>query len=327
MNDMNSPVIHALIITAEGVANEHSKKTVPSSLSNKGGFVWIHLDARRAETRNWLTENGYSLDPLVVDALLAENTRPRMEEYEEGALVILRGVNMNDQADPEDMIALRMWCAPHCVITLQRRPLKAVKDLADKVHQNASVKNAGDLLVQLSGNLFLNMEPFVTTLGEELDDIEEELTHTANAEMRGTLRDLRTRAIIYRRYFAPQKDVMARMRSSDVKWLDVKHKRILQEHQDRLTRYIEDLDALRERAQIIKDELANALSDKLNRNLYVLSLVTAIFLPLSFMTGLLGINVGGMPGASAENAFWLVVGLCAGLGLIQIAILKLLKWL
>ncbi|MFT7528788.1 MAG: zinc transporter, partial [Arenicella sp.] len=82
-----------------------------------------------------------------------------------------------------------------------------------------------------------------------------------------------------------------------------------------------------ERSQIIKDDLVNALSDRLNRNLYVLSVITAIFLPLGFLTGLFGINIGGMPGVDNNMAFSIFsIGLIVVV-FIQIILFKLFKWL
>ena len=83
---------------------------------------------------------------------------------------------------------------------------------------------------------------------------------------------------------------------------------------------------IRERAQIVKDELVNALSDRLNRNMYVLSVIASIFLPLGFFTGLLGINVGGIPGAENSEAFYIFCGLLVVLVIAQIIIFKKLKW-
>jgi len=75
---------------------------------------------------------------------------------------------------------------------------------------------------------------------------------------------------------------------------------------------------VRGRAQIVKDELVTGLSDRLNKNMYMLSVVAAIFLPLGFLTGLLGINVGGIPGADNEAAFWIFMGILALIILIQV---------
>jgi len=91
-------------------------------------------------------------------------------------------------------------------------------------------------------------------------------------------------------------------------------------------RYIEELEAIRERAQIVKDELSNILTEKLNKNMYVLSIIGAIFLPLGFLTGLLGINVGGIPGANYENAFSIFLAILFIIVFIQVFIFKKYKW-
>jgi zinc transporter len=148
----------------------------------------------------------------------------------------------------------------------------------------------------------------------------------ADAKHRGQITAIRKQAIIYRRYIAPQRDVIAALRVSDMPWLGDLHKRRLQETLDRVIRYIEDIDTIRERAQIVKDELSNALSDKMNKNLYMLSVIAAVFLPLGFLTGLLGINVGGVPGVDNANAFWIFSALLGVVVAVQIALFKRWKW-
>ena len=131
---------------------------------------------------------------------------------------------------------------------------------------------------------------------------------------------------MYRRYIAPQRDVLAHLRISEQSWMDIVNKRKIQETMDHVIRYIEDLDTIRERAQIVKDELANVLSDRMNKNLYMLSVIAAIFLPLGFLTGLLGINLGGIPGAESQYAFFVFCGILTTVVAIQLLIFKKLKW-
>jgi zinc transporter len=73
--------------------------------------------------------------------------------------------------------------------------------------------------------------------------------------------------------------------------------------------------------------MASTISEQMNARMYVLSIVAAIFLPLGFFTGLMGINVGGMPGVEDGAAFWVVVGMCVGLMLILGVIFRWKKWL
>jgi len=84
---------------------------------------------------------------------------------------------------------------------------------------------------------------------------------------------------------------------------------------------------VRERAALAQEELQGLVSEQINERMYVLSLVAAIFLPLGFFTGLMGINVGGMPGVESSDAFWVVVALCVVVMLVLAVVFRYKKWL
>jgi zinc transporter len=305
------------------VTGEHS---LFESRLGDDGPVWTHLDADHPETRDWLGDTAQSIDNFTVDALLAEETRPRTVDLAGEVLVILRGVNLNEDAEPEDMISIRVLAGPNRIITAQKRQLKAVLDLKSSVSAGIGPKNAGDFIYMLIAGLSKRMEPVLAALDDSTDGIEERLLETADSRLREEIVEIRKRAIILRRYIAPQRDAIGQLRTLDLDWLGTGHKRHLLENLDRVTRYVEDLDAIRERAQIVKDEIANILADRLNRNTYILTLVAGIFLPLGFLTGLLGINVGGIPGADNPAAFWMF---CLFLALIVAGLILLfrrLRW-
>tara|TARA_R100000027_G_scaffold63770_1_gene56739 strand:+ start:16972 stop:17949 length:978 start_codon:yes stop_codon:yes gene_type:complete len=289
-------------------------------------LAWVHLDAGHEGTREWLQANVDYLDPIILDSLLAKETRPRSVEYDNGILLILRGVNLNENADPEDMISLRMWIDPHRIITMQRRNLMAVGDIQSKLKEGKGPRGAAEFLTAVSTRLIDRMEPVILDLNEQVDDIEEGILDEPDIQKRTELTDLRKTAIILRRYIMPQKEVVVSLRNSDQDWLDQASRRKFQEIQDRLVRYIEDLDLIRERSQIVKDELANMLADRLNKNMYVLSVIAAIFLPLGFLTGMFGINIGGMPGVDSPYAFVVFTGILVLIVVLQILLFKKMKW-
>lgn len=321
----SSCILHAHLIDGKGGAKPLMDQEICNELKNEN-LAWVHLDATHPDTRQWLQENLNYLDPLIINALLAEETRPRIMEMNDGLLMILRGMNFNDNADPEDMISVRVWVDPHRIITLRRRPLKAIMDIKDNLERDKGIKNTGHFIAQLTSRLFERMEPVMANLDERVDLIEAAILDDPDPKNREEIVSIRKKAIIFRRYIAPQKDVMSYLRLSDLPWISTQNKRYLQESLDRVTRYVEDLDAIRERAQIVKDELANILSDRLNKNLYILSIVSAVFLPLGFFTGLMGINIGGMPGVDNDQAFWIFSGILSVMVALQIIIFKKLKW-
>ncbi len=290
-------------------------------------LAWVHLDVNSPDTRVWLEREASYLDPVILDALLAFETRPRVTEYPEGFLVILRGVNLNEGEEEEDMVSIRMWIDQHRIISTRMRKLRAVENIAEKLIAGKGPKNSADFLTLLIDTLLKNMEPVIRELDDETDAIEESLLDEVDIKRRKAISDIRKRAILLRRYISPQREAIAFFKASDVPWMDTRHDRQITEHSDRMLRYIEDLDSIRERGQVIKDEIVNALSDRMNKNLYVLSLIAALFLPLGFLTGLLGINVGGMPGVDSAMAFWLVCGLCCVVFVLEYVLFRFLKWI
>ena len=170
------------------------------------------------------------------------------------------------------------------------------------------------------------MASVLSDLDEGLDSIEEQDEQTPAREQRKRLLELRRQAIRLRRYLSPQRDALARLSVERLAWLGERERLELREVLDRTTRYVEDLEAARERAALSQEELASALSEELNHRMYALSVVAGVFLPLSFLTGLLGINVAGIPGAETS---WAFAAVCASLVLVGVAELLLfrrLRW-
>tara|TARA_R100000005_G_scaffold95557_2_gene77554 strand:- start:50772 stop:51743 length:972 start_codon:yes stop_codon:yes gene_type:complete len=322
---MSGPILLAYDFDGEGGGKSVSDTIIARELKNDN-LAWVHLDGNHPDTKPWLDKEISYLDPFVVDALIAEETRPRVAEIGDGALLILRGVNLNENADPEDMVSIRLWIDKARIISVQRRNLKAVYDVEDRIRMGKGPRDAGEFINILLARLSDRMALVLTELDDETDDVEEKILDNPDTSLRERIIVIRKEAIMLRRYMAPQKDAIGQLRLAELSWLDGQHRRHLQENYDHLMRYVEDLDAIRERAQIIKDELANIIADKLNRNLYILSVIAAIFLPLGFLTGLLGINVGGIPGDQSPYAFAIFCGILSVLVILQILIFRKLKW-
>lgn len=322
--DANTPILYAHLVCEP----QHSLDDAAATQELKADRpAWVDLRADHSGTAAWLKNHVGYLQSVITNALLADETRPRCEVIDDGVLLILRGVNMSEGADPEDMVAVRLWVDPHRIITLHRRDVRAIKKLDASYQNQRGPKTSGAFISEIINHLLDVMEPVMGEIEDSVDDLEEAMMEEPKSALRHELSMIRRRALMIKRYISPQREAIAKLKSSNIAWLSATDRMQLQEHYDRLTRYLEHLDAIRERCQIIQDELATILADKLNRNSYVLTLVAAIFLPLGFLTGLLGINVGGMPGVESGDAFWAVCAICGILLLVEYAIFKKLRWL
>ena len=273
--------------------------------------LWIHLDYAHPEAERWLLEDS-GLEATVAQALLAEETRPRSLSVQGGLLVILRGANFNSGAEPEDMLAIRVWLAGNRIITSRHRPLKTIDAIKDAVLAGEGPTDPGDFLVRLVDGLTTRMGTVLADLSDEIDALEDDVISAESYELRIKIGAFRRSAIRFRRYLAPQKDTILHLQNERVTWLTEEQRAVLREVGDRTLRFLEDLDAARDRAAVAQDELNGRLSDSMNKTMYVLSIVAGIFLPLGLLTGLLGINVGGMPGVESPWAFAIVCIILVG---------------
>lgn len=290
------------------------------------GLLWIHLDRESPRVKRYLHEQS-GLNPVIATALLEVETRPRSLLLEGGLLVVLRGVNFNPGADPGDMVAVRIWIEANRVISVRRRRLMSIDDLRKSIESGHGPATAGEFLVELGDKLVARMSKVIEDIDDAVDAHEDEVITSESYQLRSRIARLRREIITLRRYLAPQRDAIARLQNERVDWLSEADRMRLREIADRTMRYVEDLDSARERASVTQEELMGRLSEQMDKRMYLLSLVAAIFLPLGFLTGLLGVNVGGIPGVNYHWAFTIVVfGMLVLVG-IQTYVFKKRKWL
>jgi zinc transporter len=330
-NDHSEPNAEAFIFgfdfSAEGVISKVDWSLAkPTAACPKTGWRWLHFNRLADETRDWL-ENSSGLDETVISALTQSETRPRCAAYEDGLLLNLRGINHNPGAEPEDMISVRMWAQKNLVITMRSYPVKAIHEVREETAAGYGASTPGGLIVCIAERLIDNIEPVVDQLKEEADEFEEFLL---SGEKRITARDLaefRRTILLLRRYILPQREAMVQLQKDGRSLFDEDHAVHLRDTADRITRIAEELDSIRDRAAVLQDQVAGQRQETLNQRLLVLSLVSAFFLPLTFFTGLLGMNLAGIPYADQTWSFPVVVLITVTLGGGLLAFLKWQKWI
>jgi len=325
MTENSDGLILAYILDGKGGGREVGWNEINTWQPGQG-ILWMHLDYSIPEVKKWLSEKS-ELDEVISDALTEEDSRPRCTPFQNGLLLGLRGVNMNPGADPEDMVGVRIWFENSRIISTRKRKLLSVSDIQTAIDQNDGPESLSDFLVQITGRMMERMRQVIDDLEDAVADTEDQILSTESRELRSRLSDLRRQAISLRRYLAPQREALSRLFTEKISWLDDGARIRLREVSDQLARYLEDLDEARDRAAVTQEELVNRLSEQLNNKMYLLSIVAAIFLPLGFLTGLLGINVGGIPGAESKLGFSIFILLLVIVVGFQVWFFKKKKWL
>lgn len=290
------------------------------------GPLWLHLERHDPEVQRWLHEEA-AVPPAVAAALLEEDTRPRCVVRPDGVLLILRGVNLDPAAQHEETIAVRLWATADRVLSLRRYRIMAVTELREALERGEGPATVAGLVLRLVDSLTARMMPEIDAMEAALDGLEVEALGDGSTVDRRRLAAIRRRSLVLHRYLAPQREALVEFRRGAGERLPGLDAADFQETVDRVTRLVEDLDALQSRAAIVDDGLALRVAERMNRNMYWLSIVATVFLPIGFVTGLLGVNVGGIPGADDPWAFAGLVGLLAALIAIELWIMRRMRLL
>lgn len=287
-----------------GQAEEVPLKSAPAVTAD---LVWVHLCVSNEEARGWLAAEA-NVPDYAIEGLIAAETRPRCTAMGNGALVNLRG--LTDEDTGSDMLAsIRLFASAGRVYSVTRKPLKAL-DMVKAAIAAGRVADPGDLIAECAGAITEELDPVVAELGDQLDDCEQKLDAHGAFELRRHVNRVRIEAIGYRRFLFPQRAALEKLAALPADWLQDDDRVHLSSAADRAARMAEEVEAIRERAGLMHETLTDLRGELIDQRSLVISIAAMIFLPLTFLTGLYGMNVEGLPYAHAPWAFDAILGVC-----------------
>ena len=299
----------------------------PYAAAPQSGWSWLHLAQTSKEANDWVI--GSSGIPISeAKAMVAEHARPRCVQTDQGLLFIGRGVNLDPASVPEDMKSIRVWLDQNRIVTVVKRRMRSAEAIAAKFATPEAPRSPAEVLVQLFAQMTQFIAPVVQELGDQLDEIQDSVIddNTPMAQV-SDLSPLRLRAVSLHRYLVPMYDAAATLCAAPQLTNSKTLKAEAQLIRDQLGRIVEELSAIDGRAAVTRDEIISQRSDQLNQRVYVLTVLAGVCLPLSVLTGMLGMNVGGVPLSASVAGFWITTLSMLTLAGITLGVLRLIKWI
>ena len=291
----------------------------PAATGN-AGYRWVHLDLNQPDTQKWCDEH---LPQVASHALNQSETRPRLSELDGGLILTVRGVNLNANSDPEDMVSLRLYITPSSITSTRLRKVFAVDDIRQRAEAGRGPRDVGSFLVSLMRGLTERVEDLTLKLEDRTDEAEEQALSGKEVP---DIAELRQQVIKLKRYIGPQKEAFFALAAQDTVPMDGRTGHLLHEIANRAARNAEVLDSLYERLVALQDHTDAHTARRLAQNSYIFSIMATVFLPLGFLTGLFGVNVGGMPGTDSAMGFALLTLGLVILGVLLVILFRLAKW-
>ena len=277
---------------------------------------WYHCERGHLAIRGWLEFN--AIPRSTIDNLLADESRPSFHQLDgENFLLILRGVNMNANASPEDMLSIRILYYNGALISTRKTPSRAIMDIREALAERRGPQSLASLLNYIIDGLNGKIDTYLDFIENTLNefDVSDESTYNHISAQKAL--------ISIKRFIRPQQYAIRDLIESEVPLVTTRPHQYRFAHNN-IIRINETIDFFLGEVELFQEEIRHLRDQKTNKNSYLFTLVATIFLPTSFLTGLLGINIGGMPGVDSSMAFtWFCVALTVIFGL-EVALLRLL---
>ena len=302
-----APILTARLVE-QGIVTEIPAADV--AMYTGAGFVWLHVEGAVMAS---LADLPAYVPAMAGHALLASETRPRCDEVDDAALINLRGTAADTMTDSDGLVSIRVWVEGQRVTSVSRHRLAALGKV-EAMMRAGRLTDGGDFVAALAQAISTELDPQVAELGDSLDNCEEMLDGGDIYALRRKIASIRSQAIVLRRFVAPDRDALAAMAQLEFDWISKEDRLHLREAADRFARMAEELEAVRERAALLHEQLTDLRAEMIDQRSLAIAVTAFIFLPLTFVTGLLGMNVAGIPFADHPLAFWGVVAFCVVIG-------------
>ena len=288
------------------------------------GFKLVAGNSKAPEFKVWLKQE---LGAFNADLLTVPSTRSRCTVIEDRAMVVMRVARPG--AEPEDMgrQLLTLWIEKGRVIIASELNILDFLGLNKWEASHHAPVTPADLVARLGLRAADRLEPLVEMLGDRLDNIEEALIVQNSHKANSRLADLRRNLISFRRIVWPQRDVLNTLEIEDLSFFTARDRVRLREAAARTARLGDEMQTLSERAVLVHEQLLDTRAEQMNQTMLLLAAATVVLMPLTVISGILGMNVEGIPFHNSPYAFWIVTGFLGVLGVAIYLFMRKKKWM
>jgi zinc transporter len=279
--------------------------------------TWLHFNLANARARQAITRLPF-IPAEIQEVFCEQDDRRRIEALDEGLLAVVSDLTFEPDSDPAEVSTLWVFISDHLFITGRNHPLKTIDELRSTVRGGLRAKRPIELLTWFLARRTTTLRDLTADMAEQVSEIEDEILGGAIREQREQLGRIRRFCAQLRRHFGPDRIAFRRLLQSRPVLLSEEQEEQMRSEIEELSFLIDEVNELYERAKLLQEELASRVAENTGRSLYVLAILSAVFLPMTLITGIFGMNVAGLPGLHDAGAFWwvmLLIGLAGGVTL------------
>ncbi|MBK9287263.1 MAG: magnesium/cobalt transporter CorA [Flavobacteriales bacterium] len=307
-----APVIKLFTYTAEGFT-EHDLKSLEElpGASALNGIAWLDIDGLDDEKVIHAVGERFCLHPLLLEDVLNYDHRPKLEEYQDTLFVVAKMLSLDEETGGIDMEQVSFVLSKGTLISFQERPGDILDPIRERIRKNLGrvrKHNADYLLYALLDVIVDNYFLIVENVGERIQELERKVTVRPGNEDLLTIQEIRSLLITVNRYVTPTRELAGRLNTVQSSLIEKGTRRYINDLQDHTVYIADSINTFRDMLTNLENTYHAGVNMRMGQVMKLLTVISTIFIPLTFIVGVYGMNFDHMPELHWHYGYFTVMG-------------------
>ncbi|MBN1120749.1 MAG: magnesium/cobalt transporter CorA [Anaerolineae bacterium] len=308
-------MIRSIYNNADGQTHtDLSPDDLRAVLKTQKGILWLDIQDESAERCTPLLRDVFAFHPLAIDDALAETHVPKIDDWGDYVYLVLHEVTIGpEDGQAVDTLELDIFMGRNYLVTYQSRPITAVERVwaACQRDERHLERNVSYLLYHVVDELAAGYLPVVETIDELVDEIEDRVVDNPERKLLERIFTLKRSILYLRRIIAPQREVLNKLARGDYGVIDESDRIYFRDVYDHMVRLHDIMEGIRDLVGGALDTYLSVVSNRMNEVMKTLTIITVLFMPLTFLTGFFGMNffeaISPLPAWTSRVTFYLLL--------------------
>lgn len=308
-NTGHFPLDRGYLFSANGVGREINANTAIEWLRHRDDssteFIWLHFHDIPTVLEGWPLKH-VQLPEAFGDTLKEGSRSTRITHVYQTLIAVLNDVEYDfERKKPLKIATLWVNVGARCLLSVRSSSLRSVGQLRQAIEAGETFRSPMALLIHLLQEQAEVLVSIVRTAAQAANDVDETLL-AGRLPTRSILGGIRRDLVRLRRLLAPEPAALFRLVNRPPHWVVEEDAQSLRQSAEAFSLTVLDMAGLQERIKLLEEEIADRVAEHTNRSVLILTAVTVIALPVNLISGLLGMNIGGLPLKYDSHGFWIV---------------------
>ncbi len=272
----------------------------------------------------------FNLHPLLLEDVLNTDHRPKLEEYQDTLFVVAKMLSLDPETEGIISEQISFVLGKTFVLSFQQMPGDILDPIRDRIrHATGRVRKMGPsyLLYALLDVIVDNYFLIVEDLGERIEELERKVTVRPGNEDLLTIQEIRSLLITVSRYVTPTRELAGRMNTAQTELIDKGTRRYINDLQDHTVYIAESINTFRDMLTNLENTYHAGQNMRMTQVMKLLTIISTIFIPLTFIVGIYGMNFDFMPELHARYGYFVVMGIMFAISVVMLIWFRRKRWL